>query len=159
MKLNIGKTCECKEWLLNVKYCLKRREGLLPAGYAVAKSQMTLVAYKNPSMELKNVEDVNVPVVVPQVEEMMDEGAVLSPNFWRAPTDNDFGAGLQRKFAVWKNPELKLASFKWENVADQVQVTAEYEMKSVSARLNLTYVIKSIAHVPFRYANADAEVV
>ena len=176
VKLNIGKTCECKEWLLNVKYCLKRREGLLPAGYAVAKSQMTLVAYKNPSMELKNVEDVNVPVVVPQVEEndrnylivagenfrmefnkhsgylsryqvagmeMMDEGAVLSPNFWRAPTDNDFGAGLQRKFAVWKNPELKLASFKWENVADQVQVTAEYEMKSVSARLNLTYVINN----------------
>ena len=176
VKLNIGKTCECKEWLLNVKYCLKRREGLLPAGYAVAKSQMTLVAYKNPSMELKNVEDVNVPVVVPQVEEndrnylivagenfrmefnkhsgylsryqvagmeMMDEGAVLSPNFWRAPTDNDFGGGLQRKFAVWKNPELKLASFKWENVADQVQVTAEYEMKSVSARLNLTYVINN----------------
>lgn len=42
VKLNIGKTCECKEWLLNVTYRLKNREGLLPAGYAVAKDQLVL---------------------------------------------------------------------------------------------------------------------
>ncbi len=174
VKLNIGKTCECKEWLLNVKYRLKNREGLLPAGYAVAKNQLVLTPYKAPSMELKNVENVNVPTVVPQVQEndwrylivngdnfrlefdkhsgylsrynvggveMMNEDAVLAPNFWRAPTDNDFGAGLQQKFAAWKNPGLKLTSFKWETVGDQILVNAEYDMKNVSARLNLTYVI------------------
>ena len=174
VKLNIGKTCECKEWLLNVKYRLKNREGLLPAGYAVAKDQFVLNPYKAPSMELKNVESVNVPTVVPQVQEndwhylivngdnfrlefdkhsgylsrynvagveMMNEDAVLAPNFWRAPTDNDFGAGLQQKFAAWKNPGLKLTSFKWETVGNQVLVNAEYDMKNVSARLNLTYVI------------------
>ena len=75
--------------------------------------------------------------------EMMNEDAVLAPNFWRAPTDNDFGAGLQQKFAAWKNPGLKLTSFKWETVGDQVQVNAEYDMKNVSARLNLTYVINN----------------
>ncbi len=176
VKLNIGKTCECKEWLLNVKYRLKNREGLLPAGYAVAKDQFVLNPYKAPSMELKNTESVNVATVVPQVQEndwrylivngenfrlefdkhsgylsrynvagveMMNEDAVLAPNFWRAPTDNDFGAGLQQKFAAWKNPGLKLTSFKWETVGDQVQVNAEYDMKNVSARLNLTYVINN----------------
>lgn len=38
--LNIGKTCTCKEWLLNVSYKLKNREGLLPAGFTVAKNQI-----------------------------------------------------------------------------------------------------------------------
>lgn len=31
----------------------------------------------------------------------------LRPNFWRAPTDNDYGAGLQQKYKAWRNPEMK----------------------------------------------------
>ena len=176
VKLNIGKTCECKEWLLNVTYRLKNREGLLPAGYAVAKDQLVLNPYKAPVMDLKNVEVVNTPTVAPQIQEndwryliingdnfrlefnkhtgylnrynvagteLMNEDAELAPNFWRAPTDNDFGAGLQQKFAAWKNPGLKLTSFKWETVDNQTVVRAEYEMKNVSAKLDLTYVISN----------------
>ena len=36
--------------------------------------------------------------------DMIKEGEALTPNFWRAPTDNDFGVNLQRKYAVWNNP-------------------------------------------------------
>lgn len=75
--------------------------------------------------------------------ELMNEGAALTPNFWRAPTDNDMGAGLQHKYAVWKNPELKLISFKWESKDGQIVVYADYDMKQVSAKLNLTYVINN----------------
>ena len=75
--------------------------------------------------------------------EMMNQDAQLVPNFWRAPTDNDFGAGLQQKFAVWRNPGLKLTSFKWETVNEQVILYAEYEMQHVSAKLNLTYIINN----------------
>ena len=146
IKLDLGHVCKCKEWVLNVSYRLKNREGLLPAGYVVAKDQLVLNPYKDPDMDLKNVAETNMDVVVPQVKdndwnylvvegndfslefnkhtgylsryevggtEMMKEGAQLTPNFWRAPTDNDMGAGLQRKFAVWKDPGLKLASFNW----------------------------------------------
>ena len=176
IKLDLGKVCECKEWLLNVTYRLKQKEGVLPAGYAVAKDQLVLNAYKAPALELKNVETVNVETVVPQVQEndwnylivngedfrmefnkhsgylsryrvagleLMNEGAALTPNFWRAPTDNDMGAGLQHKYAVWKNPELKLTSFKWESKDGQIVVYAAYDMKQVSAKLNLTYVINN----------------
>lgn len=176
IKLDLGKVCECKEWLLNVTYRLKQKEGVLPAGYAVAKDQLVLNAYKAPALELKNVETVNVETVVPQVQEndwnylivngedfrmefnkhsgylsryrvagleLMNEGAALTPNFWRAPTDNDMGAGLQHKYAVWKNPELKLTSFKWESKDGQIVVYADYDMKQVSAKLNLTYVINN----------------
>ena len=75
--------------------------------------------------------------------EMMNQDTQLVPNFWRAPPDNDFGAGLQQKFAVWRNPGLKLTSFKWETVNEQVILYAEYEMQHVSAKLNLTYIINN----------------
>ena len=174
--LNIGKTCTCKEWLLNVFYKLKNREGLLPAGFTVAKNQLTLNDYKAPSMDLKNVETTNVATVVPQIidnqyhylivkgnnfvaefnkqngylskyavdgTEMLKEGAALTPNFWRAPTDNDMGAGLQNKYAAWKNPGLKLVSLNSKTENDQIVVNAEYDMKNVSAKLYLTYVINN----------------
>ena len=174
--LNIGKTCTCKEWLLNVSYKLKNREGLLPAGFTVAKNQLTLNDYKAPSMDLKNVETPNVATVVPQIidnqyhylivkgnnfvaefnkqngylskyavdgTEMLKEGAALTPNFWRAPTDNDMGAGLQNKYAAWKNPGLKLVSLNSKTENDQIVVNAEYDMKNVSAKLYLTYVINN----------------
>ena len=174
--LNIGKTCTCKEWLLNVFYKLKNREGLLPAGFTVAKKQLTLNEYKAPSMDLKNVETTNVATVVPQIidnqyhylivkgnnfvaefnkqngylskyavdgTEMLKEGAALTPNFWRAPTDNDMGAGLQNRYAAWKNPGLKLVSLNSKTENDQIVVNAEYDMKNVSAKLYLTYVINN----------------
>ena len=176
VKLDLGRICECKEWVLNVSYRLKNREGLLPAGHVVAKEQLVLNPYKTSDMELKNIEETNVPVIVPQVKdndrnylvvegedfclefnkhtgylsryevgdmEMMKEGTQLTPNFWRAPTDNDMGAGLQRKFAVWKDPGLKLNSFNWDMKDGLAVVNAEYEMKNVSAKLNLTYVINN----------------
>ena len=75
--------------------------------------------------------------------QMIKKGAQLSPNFWRAPTDNDYGAGLQKKYAVWKNPEIKLLSLKNESVNEQIVVSAEYEMKDVKAKLYLTYTINN----------------
>ena len=50
IKLDLGKTCQCTEWLLNVSYKLKNREGLLSAGHVVAKDQLTLNPYQAPSM-------------------------------------------------------------------------------------------------------------
>ena len=75
--------------------------------------------------------------------EMLKEGAALTPNFWRAQTDNDMGAGLQNRYAAWKNPGLKLVSLNSKTENDQIVVNAEYDMKNVSAKLYLTYVINN----------------
>ena len=75
--------------------------------------------------------------------QMMEAGSELTPNFWRAPTDNDFGAGLQQRYAVWKNPGLKLTSLKHAIENNQAVVRAEYDMKAVSGKLFLTYVINN----------------
>ena len=176
MTLDFGDMCEGSEWLLNVKYIQKNTEGLVPSGHVVAKNQIVLKEYKAPEMLLKNVEESNIAVTVPAVNDenvncieisgdnfniqfnkwngymdsytvngtqMIKEGAQLSPNFWRAPTDNDYGAGLQYKYAVWRNPEIKLVSLKHESADQMVTVNAEYDIKSVSAKLYLTYTINN----------------
>ena len=107
--------------------------------------------------------------------EFIRKGGALTPNFWRAPTDNDYGAKLQHKYAAWKNPDLRLTSLKHETKEGQVIVSAEYDMRSVSAKLYLTYTInnrgavkvnqkmvadkgkKGIRHVPFRHATGHAQ--
>ena len=78
---------------------------------------------------------------------MIKEGAQLTPNFWRAPTDNDYGAGLQKKNAVWRNPEMKLLSLNHDVVDGMVVVSVEYEMKSVSAKLNIEYTVNNVGAV------------
>jgi beta-galactosidase len=73
---------------------------------------------------------------------LINDGGALTPNFWRAPTDNDMGANLQKKYKVWQNPEMKLTSLENKTTdGGLVEVTAWYEMKDVSATLSLTYVI------------------
>jgi glycoside hydrolase family 2 protein len=74
---------------------------------------------------------------------MLKEGAILKPNFWRAPTDNDFGAKIHQKYIVWKNPEIKLKSFKQYIENKQVFIEAIYDMPDVSSKLSLTYVINN----------------
>ena len=75
--------------------------------------------------------------------QLLNPGAQLTPNFWRAPTDNDYGAGLQHRYAVWKNPGRKLTSLKQSIENEQAIVQAEYEMKAVKGKLFLTYVINN----------------
>ena len=75
--------------------------------------------------------------------DMIKEGSYLQPNFWRAPTDNDFGAYLQIRYAVWKNPKIKLVSMQQYMANQQAIIEASYELPEVSAKLNLTYAINN----------------
>ena len=176
IKLPIGNTCQCTEWLLNVAYKLKNTEGLLQAGHTVAKQQLVVNPYKQPSMELKNQAKSNLDIVEPTLVEndmrylivdgehfriefdkmngylskyqvngldLMKEGSYLKPNFWRAPTDNDFGAHLNWKYAAWKNPTIKLTSLQQRMVDQQAIIEVAYELPEVSAKLNLTYTINN----------------
>lgn len=76
-------------------------------------------------------------------QDFIAKGQSLVPNFWRAGTDNDFGAGLQTKFAVWRNPEIKLIKdgLIATAYADSIYVIATYDMPKVKAQLLMTYTI------------------
>lgn len=76
-------------------------------------------------------------------KEMLADNGTLKPNFWRAPTDNDFGASLQKKYSVWRNPAMKPESVN-ASVEDGIAlVKAVYSMPEVKAKLELTYGINA----------------
>lgn len=74
---------------------------------------------------------------------MLEEGYAITPDFWRAPTDNDHGAGTQRKLHAWKNPEMKMKSFKVVENEGKAEKGVEvvYDMPSVEATLTMTYTL------------------
>lgn len=156
-----------QELLLNVAYKLKRSKQLIPAGYTLAEEQLTIQPYAGFGASIaENKESVKVykdlvHVVLTTGEtkvtfdkrtgwirglsmnglEMLEYGHALRPNFWRAPTDNDMGAGLQNRFLAWKNPEMKKKGFRVEQKGNNVLVTVDYELPALSANLKMTYEI------------------
>ena len=75
--------------------------------------------------------------------DLLGDGGKLRPNFWRAVTDNDMGAGLHESMKAWRNPEMELTSLTTEKdkLQNLVTVTATYNMPGVKARLTMAYVI------------------
>ena len=80
-------------------------------------------------------------------EPMLKFRESMTPEFWRAPTDNDYGASLQKKMRVWKNPQMNLKSFDKSENKDSVVLTASFEMPEVKAQLMLRYRINAAGEV------------
>lgn len=155
------------EVLLNTRFRLKRQEGLLPAGYVAARHQLVVSPYQyaqhggeDSAMAMLSVADDDRNYLIIRNDHvriefdkhsgflsrmdidgkpMLKEHTELTPNFWRAPTDNDFGANLQQKYAVWKQPEVKLLSLEKGMEHGVVTVNAAYDLTSVAAKLFLSY--------------------
>ena len=74
---------------------------------------------------------------------MLGEGGTLKPNFWRAPTDNDMGAHLQKKFKVWKNPQMNLKNIdvKKDKKANTVTIVTSFDMPEVQGQMDITYLV------------------
>ena len=74
---------------------------------------------------------------------MLGEGGTLKPNFWRAPTDNDMGANLQKKFKVWKNPQMNLKNIdvKKDKKANTVTIVTSFDMPEVQGQMDITYLV------------------
>lgn len=75
---------------------------------------------------------------------MLVERESVTPEFWRAPTDNDYGAWLQQKNKVWKEPGFSLQSV--EQTKDN-QVRAIFAMDNVSATLTMTYTLTAEGNI------------
>lgn len=162
--LNLGKLDSGNYWHLNVAYTLREAEPLLDAGFTVAAQQFELAqgapaAIAKSSAPVPTVSDANGKIVVKGqdfeytfqgaqlwLSSMLVDGkqmmqSPLRPSFWRAPTDNDFGAALQKRLEIWRKPEIKLVGSEANVIGDQAVVIAKYEMPSVKGNLELRYEI------------------
>ncbi|MBO8477896.1 MAG: DUF4981 domain-containing protein [Bacteroidetes bacterium] len=75
------------------------------------------------------------------------DGTVLRPNFWRAGTDNDYGANLQERYKVWRNPTFSLTDLTHDMKDGMAHVTATYEIPEVDAVLTLEYLVNNAGAV------------
>ena len=74
---------------------------------------------------------------------LLEKDTDIRPNFWRAPTDNDMGAGLQNKMAVWKNPGYRLRTLKASVKEGLAEVEAAYYIPETQTSLTMTYLINN----------------
>ena len=162
---------------LQLSFVLREADGILPAGTQVAHEQLILQRGQMPALELGKERaqsplqlednDRNYYVVrgtdwrididrhtgfVSRYEvagvSLLEEGYQLRPNFWRAPTDNDMGAGLQRRYEAWRKPHLKLTSLKTkESKEGTLQLQADYTLEGIGASLTLHYTIDATGHI------------
>ncbi len=161
-----GKCSGDGEWLLNVNYVLKETDGLLPAGHVASRQQLELKAYEAPALTLS---DKAAPQIVDNDRaylivkgngfsvdfdrrtgwlthydvggtSLLKDGTQIVPNFWRAPTDNDFGARLQMRYRVWNKPQIRRKSLEAKVEGSVVKVVAEHEMVDLGT-LEMTYEI------------------
>jgi beta-galactosidase len=164
--LSLGSCNGQGEWLLNVRYVLKQEDGLLPAGHAVARQQLEIKGYEAPALALgqgpapRIVENDAQYLIVKgngftvdfnrktgwlahydvNGASLLKDGSEVTPNFWRAPTDNDFGAALQRKNRVWHQPVIRCKRLEAKAEGPVVKVEAEHEIVDLGT-LAMTYEI------------------
>lgn len=80
--------------------------------------------------------------------EMIEPEQEITPSFWRAGTDNDYGADVPRRRKVWRNPGLELKSLESEMTPDGLaRVTARYDMTGVGADLVMAYTVNNLGQI------------
>ena len=159
------------EILIGVEFKLKDDAPLLEKGFVVARQQFmymeteyryTKAVDSNPL----NLPDVKIDEAVAYVKleaagvvytfnknsgwidyididgkQITQNGSQLKSDFWRAPTDNDYGANLHTRMQAWRNPNLRRTAFecKVDNGLGKVNVT--YEIEQLHASLEMEYVL------------------
>ena len=73
------------------------------------------------------------------------DGGVLKPCFWRAVTDNDMGAAINKKYNVWRNPAMTVKNINVQKVKllgnNSMLVTVDYDMPDVKSQMTIEYLI------------------
>lgn len=140
------------EYFVTFKIVTTQPEKLVPVGHTIAHEQFRLpieapkIAYKTGGAAL-SVTDTEQEVTIGsskvnfvfnkrlgvvtsyQVEgvEYFKDGFGIQPNFWRAPTDNDYGNGTPKRLQVWKESS---------KVFTVTRAQTETEGKNIILRVN-----------------------
>lgn len=168
---SIASMPESGEITLGVEFRLKSDTPLLKKGYAAARNQFTLREYEFPVAGAEIAADNDGVCTVDEAlawakisacgvdytfnkrtgwldyididgRQVTRNGYSMQSDFWRAPTDNDYGAGLQRRLSAWRNPAYRMTSFAVEgNGSREVTVSVAYTLAAVSSTVELRYVV------------------
>ena len=155
-----------KEILVNVEFKLKEAAPLLEKDFIVAHGQFEVADYKYPQMIAEQSGDVKIDEAVAYVKleaagvvytfnkntgwvdyididgkQITQNGSQLKSDFWRAPTDNDYGANLHTRMQAWRNPNLRRTAFECKVENGLGKVNVKYEIEQLYASLEIEYVL------------------
>ncbi|WP_407988869.1 glycoside hydrolase family 2 TIM barrel-domain containing protein [Porphyromonas pogonae] len=162
-----------REVTLQTYFFLKNTDGILPAGTQVAHEQFVLskaeankmVVSDNKTLGAIQLTDNDRNYIIINGDNfrididrhngfisrydvggasMLYDDSMMKPNFWRAMTDNDAGAGLQKKFEAWRTPEFKLKNIKYNMRKDGVlEINVAYDLLPMNAQFSIDYLINN----------------
>lgn len=158
------------EVFLNLTYRLKKDEPLVPAGHIVAIEQLPLRSSVLATANILADGNLRKAVTPDRLQfsnskvnivfnkstgylikytvkstDLIDTANPLKPNFWRAPSDNDYGARSPVKLKAWKDAteQQELLSFNDTIENGLAKVFVVYNLPSVNARLQLHFTINA----------------
>ncbi len=158
------------EVFLNIVYKQKSDRLLVPAGHIVADEQFSLSGKYLTDSKIKADGKITVAetdkiwsITSPSIaiefskstglltkyevnkHSFLDNEVSATPAFWRAPLDNDMGAGLNKKLQDWKiaQSELKLENISVKESEGLVKVSSRFSLPGVFAKLTLQYTIQA----------------
>ena len=164
------------EYFVNFSVRTKYKTDLIPEDYEIASEQIVLSSQRKTEpflmdnfSVLKVVEnEVEVDVVANNIkitfnkaygtmsayeyyeEVIINKGPEL--NFWRAPTDNDFGNRMDKRCAIWKEESLpkQVEKFSVDQIGkDEVKIEVVYKLEKANAKATTIYRV---------FGNGDVEV-
>ena len=153
-----------REYFLNIAYKLKTPEPFLAGGFPVASEQLALSSFVSPAVVLSQTPlkitqitnewtgrgkkfsvtfDLHTGLIKSYVykgQNLITSGAQV--NFWRPMTDNDYGAGLNRKLHVWRDAgKAELVILEINPEGEAWKITAKKSLLNGDARFIQTYTI------------------
>ena len=159
-------SAEGKEVLLNLDFVTRSEAQLVDAGHVQARVQLPIADYRfaevslpvsaNPvSLDDRNSERTIVASPTARIEldkrsgmicrwdvsgvSMLAKGGEITPAFWRAPTDNEYGANLPVQRKVWRNPRLTLKNSVSGVENGVARIDQTFAIEDVPAKLLMTY--------------------
>ncbi len=164
------------EYFLNLHFITNKAFSLIPEDYKIASEQIVIPSERITELfltdnfsvlnieESKSTVDIithNFQIAFDKVlgtissykfygEELMPDGP--KPNFWRAPTDNDFGNGMEKRCEMWKkaSKQQEVEKFSVKQIGkDEVQIEIIKKYDEAKAKNVTTYRV---------FGNGDIEV-
>jgi len=175
--IEIGQLSPECEYFLNVYALNKDNTTLLAFGHEIAREQFQLseMELKAPTYRAKDqivlieddaqisIDGINFTMTFSKENGSLSSYLIngteiikspLVPTFWRAPTDNDFGNGLQKRARVWKEAiaNSQLSALESQQIdASTIRISTETTLPTVEGMIKIDYTIYGNGQIDVAY--------